>query len=231
MHRFLLSFRVCAAVLVGLLATNSLQAAAAAGPAPKVYVKDEGGQLREATKHDLEEALHASESKIAFSGLQRWDLGIYTLVVFGLLLFVLARFAWPAMREGLEKRETNIKSALEQAKQDAVAAKQELEQAKQALAKAAIEARGIVEEARRDAEALKATEREAGVKEAAAERERARREIETARDAALKDIYEQAVKLAALMSEKALARNISVEDHRRLLDESLAELKSAASKA
>ena len=36
----------------------------------------------------------------------------------------------------------------------------------------------------------------------------------------LKEIYEQAVKLAALMSEKALRRTVSVEDHRRLLDES-----------
>jgi F-type H+-transporting ATPase subunit b len=228
MHWFIRCLPLCAAIGVVLLGTEPLQAA---GAAPKVYVKDESGQLREATTLELEEALHANESKIAFIGLQRWDLGIYTLVVFGLLLFVLGRFAWPAIREGLEKREANIKSALEQAKQEAIAARNELDQAKQALAKAAIEARGIVEEARRDAETLKATEREAGVKEAAAERERARREIETAKDAALKDIYEQAVKLAVLMSEKALARTISAEDHRRLLDESLAELRSAASKA
>lgn len=225
--RLLITRAVVAALVVALASSPVL----AVDDAPKVYVKDDHGQLREATKHELEEAAHASESKVAFSGIQRWDLGIYTLLVFGILMVVLAKYAWPPMRAGLEKREANIKSALEQAKQDAVAARGELDQAKSALAQAAVEARGIVEEARKDADALKVSEREVGIKDAAAERERAKREIEAAKDAALKDIYEQAVKLAAMMSEKALARNISPEDHRRLLDESLTELKSAGSKA
>src|SRR5262245_20799363 len=37
-----------------------------------------------------------------------WDLGLWTLIVFGLLLFILSRTAWPAMLEGLKKREQNI---------------------------------------------------------------------------------------------------------------------------
>lgn len=162
---------------------------------------------------------------LSFAGL-RWDLGIYTLIVFGILIWILSKYAWPHIREGLEKREANIKSALEEAKQAQAAARAEFEKARAELAKAAQDARAIVEEARRDADALKVTEREVGVKEAAAERDRAKREIEAAKDAALKDIYDQAVKLAALMSEKALRRAVSVEDHRRLLDEALADLKA-----
>ena len=63
----------------------------------------------------------------------------------------------------------------------------------------------MLDEARRDADALRADQREAGVKDAQTERERAKREIEAAKDVALKDIYEQSVRLAALMSEKATA--------------------------
>jgi len=167
---------------------------------------------------------------LSFAGL-RWDLGLYTLIVFGILIWVLSKFAWPHIKEGLEKREKNIRSALEEARQNAAAARKELDQARQELAKAALDIRAMMEEARKEADALKVSEREVGVKDAAAIVERGKREIDSAKDAALKDIYEQAVKLAAMMSEKALRRAVSVEDHRRLLDESLAELKSAASKA
>lgn len=160
-----------------------------------------------------------------FTGIKRWDLGIYTLIVFGILMFVLSKYAWPHIRTGLEKREVNIKSALAQAKQDSEAAKLALAEAKQRLDQTATEVRAMLDEARRDADVLKAAEREAGTRDAAAERERAKREIEAAKDAALKDIYEKAVQLAAMMSEKALRRSVSVDDHRRLLDESIAELK------
>lgn len=166
-------------------------------------------------------------SNLDFTGIKRWDLGIYTLIVFGLLMFVLSKFAWPHIRSGLEKREANIKSALEQARQDSESAKATLAEARKKLDETAAQVKAMLDEARRDADVLKAAEREAGTRDAIAERERAKREIEAARDAALKEIYERAVQLAAMMSEKALRRSISAEDHRRLLDESLAELSTA----
>ena len=45
--------------------------------------------------------------------------------------------------------------------------------------------RGMMDEARRDAESLRAAERAAGQKEASDERDRAKRDIESAKDAAL----------------------------------------------
>ena len=50
------------------------------------------------------------------------------------------------------------------------------------------------------------------------------REIEAAKDSALHEISQQAIDLAAMMSSKAMKRQITPDDHRRLLDESLAEL-------
>jgi F-type H+-transporting ATPase subunit b len=166
---------------------------------------------------------------IGFAGL-RYDLGIYTLIVFGLLMFVLSKYAWPHIREGLAKREVNIRGALDEAKTTLAEARKERDEAKRQLLETAGQVKAMLDEARRDADALKVAEREAGTKEAQAERERAKREIETLKAGLSKEVYEQAVKLASLMAEKALRRQVSVEDHRRLLDESLAELK-AASKA
>jgi F-type H+-transporting ATPase subunit b len=168
---------------------------------------------------------HGHEAdKLGFLGLKRYDLGIYTLVVFGLLVWILSKYAWPHIREGLEKREANIRAALAEAQKERDEAKMLLVQAKKQLDEAAIQVRAMLEEARRDAEALRLAEREAGVKEAAAERERARREIAAARDAALAEIYDRAVELAALLSSKTLARTITPDDHRRLLEEAVAEL-------
>ncbi|MBA4065253.1 MAG: hypothetical protein C0501_16380 [Isosphaera sp.] len=156
---------------------------------------------------------------------------VVTLVVFLGLLAILYRFAWGPIMKGLAAREQAQYQALEEARtarEEAAAMRAQLQAE---MAKATDQVRALLDEARRDADALKASEREAGARDAAAERERAKREIDAARDAALKDIYDQAVRLAALMSEKALRRTVSAEDHRRLLDESIAELKDAASKA
>ena len=198
--------------------------------APAVYVKD-GDKYRPATDAELKAAAgtesgHGEGGGLEFTGIKRYDLGIYTLIVFGILMLVLAKFAWPHMREGLERRESNIKSALEQARQGQAEATALLSQAKRELDETASKVKAMLDEARRDADALRADQREAGVKDAQAERERAKREIEAAKDVALKDIYEQSVRLAALMSEKALRRSVSPEDHRRLLDETLADLKA-----
>jgi len=167
---------------------------------------------------------HHQEDKLGFLGLKRYDLGIYTLVVFGLLVLIVSKYAWPHIREGLEKREANIRAALMEAQKERDEARTLLAQARKQLDDAAMQVRAMLEEARRDAEALRAAEREAGAREAAAERERARREIAAARDAALAEIYDRAVELAALLSSKTLARSITPEDHRRLLDEAVAEL-------
>jgi len=197
--------------------------------APTFYVKD-GEKFRAATHDEVKAASGSehgqSEGGLSFTGLKRYDLGIYTLIVFGILMFVLAKFAWPHMRAGLEKRESNIKLALEQARQGQVEATALLAQAKRELDETAARVKAMLDDARRDAETLRTDQREAGVKDAQAERERARREIEAAKDVALKDIYDQSVRLAALMSEKALRRKVSTEDHRRLLDEALADLKT-----
>jgi F-type H+-transporting ATPase subunit b len=57
-----------------------------------------------------------------------------------------------------------------------------------------------------------------------ADRQRLRREVELARDQALQEIWTQAAQLATLISAKALKREVNTDDHRRLVDDALAEL-------
>lgn len=156
---------------------------------------------------------------------------IVTLVVFSGLLTVLYLFAWGPILKGLAAREAAQFQAVEaarQARDEAAAMRAGLEAE---MAKANERVKETLAEARRDAEALRAREREAGERDAAAERERAKQEIQAAKDAALNDIYKQAVELATLLSAKTLSRQISADDHTRLVDESLAELKQAAKSA
>ncbi|QEL17043.1 F0F1 ATP synthase subunit B family protein [Limnoglobus roseus] len=157
----------------------------------------------------------------------RWDLSIYTIVVFVALFVVLYVFAWPNIVKGLKKREemlSAVKDAADKARREAEEASAKL-QAEFATANDKV--RAMLEEARRDADALRAKERETGLREAAAERDRAKREIETAKDTALQEIYLKAVDLATLLSTKAVKKNLTADDHKSLVDEALAELNSA----
>src|SRR3954469_17558424 len=76
-----------------------------------------------ATKHGDE---GVQTGGLSFLDLHRYDLGIFTLIVFGLLCAILWRFAWPKIAEGLAKREAMIS----QARDEALAAKREAEEAR-----------------------------------------------------------------------------------------------------
>lgn len=159
----------------------------------------------------------------------RWDLGLWSIIVFGGLLFILSKTAWPAMLEGLKKREQNIADAIAAAEN----AKNESEKIRQQLAgemaKANDDIRSMMEEARRDANTAKNEMLNAAKKEIAEERDRHRREIETAKDQALLEIWNQTTQLAAMLSSKTMKREIRPDDHKKLFDEALKEMNAAGS--
>ena len=159
-------------------------------------------------------------------GLKRYDLGIYTLIVFGLLVFILGKFAWGPMMRGLDAREAALRKTHDDAEAARAESQKALAEVQTRLSKAAEEVRAMLEEARRDAQVVKDQMKADAAAEVQAERERIRREIDMARDQALQDIYQQAVQLAALVSTKAVKRELTPADHSRLLDEALADLRT-----
>jgi F-type H+-transporting ATPase subunit b len=177
------------------------------------------------------EAGHIHELKKAEApdlfAVKRWDLGLWSIVIFVLLFLGLSKFAWKPMLQGLTRREENIRSALDQAektRQEAMNLQGEVDAKMHA---AGGEAARIMDVARREAQGLKEQFLGEAKAEIQAERDRQRREIDTAKDQALQEIWQKSVTLAALMSTKAIRRGLAEADHRRLLDESLAELKTA----
>jgi len=85
----------------------------------------------------------------------------------------------------------------------------------------------MMDEARRDATSAKEDMLSAAKKEIGTERDRMRREIETARDQALLDLWNQSTQMAAMLSSKAIKREVRPEDHKKLFDETLQEMKAA----
>src|SRR5262249_36735931 len=87
--------------------------------------------------------------------------------------------------------------------------------------------RDVMDQARRDAQSMRDDMIAKAKSEIQTERERLRHEIEMARDQALQQIWDQSARLATLTSAKAIRRELDVEDHRRLVDEAIAELRHA----
>src|SRR5438045_3444873 len=83
-------------------------------------------------------------------------------------------------------------------------------------------------EARRDAERAKTEMIASARAEIQTERERLHREIQVETDQALQSLWTRAAELATQVSAAALGRQIDSDGHRRLIDEALAELKTAA---
>ena len=149
---------------------------------------------------------------------------IWTLVIFLALVWVLGKFAWGPMLAGLQSREAFIRDSLEQAKLQRDEAKALLQEYEQKLASARTETEAILDEARRDADALRRREEERASEEADKLVERARREIEIAKETAVKDFYSRATRLTTDAASRVLGRELNPADHERLIAESIAAI-------
>ena len=165
---------------------------------------------------------HVQEKVNLFSG----DLGnaLWTLLIFALVLLVLGKFAWGPILKVLQTREQFIRESLESAKREREEAELVKADYTERLNKAREEATAIVDEGRRDAEEVRKRIHVEAKQEADAMVDRAGKEISLARDQAVKDLYDQTVVLATTVAGKILRKELSVGDHRVLIDESLAEI-------
>jgi F-type H+-transporting ATPase subunit b len=153
------------------------------------------------------------------------DLGVWTLVVFLLLLFILSKFAWKPMMQGLEHRERAIHSALYEAQQAREEAARLRAQWEEQMRHANEQARALLDEARRAAERTTAEMVAEAHKKIQAEHERLQREINLAYAQARRDLQTEAAQLATLVAAKIIRRQMNHDDHRRLIEEALAELR------
>jgi F-type H+-transporting ATPase subunit b len=152
------------------------------------------------------------------------DLAICTAVVFGLLLFLLNKFAWPAISLALVEREQRIENNIAEAEAKHEEAKLMLAQHEAKLASAADEVRELLEEARRDAEHTKAQIIAEAKQAADQERDRAVRDVERAADSALKQLAESSANMAVDLAGKVIQQNITSEQQAQLVRDALSSL-------
>ena len=149
---------------------------------------------------------------------------LWTLVIFGLVILVLGKFAWKPILGGLQQREEFIRASLTQAKADREAAEAQLKQYSDKLVSARAEASAIVDEARRDAEEVKRKFQDETQADANRTIERARREIKIAQETAVKELYVLTARLTTEVAGKILEREIQPADHDRLIRDSIRAL-------
>jgi F-type H+-transporting ATPase subunit b len=149
---------------------------------------------------------------------------IWTLVIFILVIVVLGKFAWGPLLNALQQREQFIRTSLQEAKDDREAAEARLQEYEERLQQATTEATQIVEQGRQDADKAKARIEETARTEADKMLNRAKREIDLAKQSAIKDLYATSAELATDIAEKVLKRELSSQDHERLIEESIEEL-------
>lgn len=210
-------------LLVGFLVVGLALWCAAPVFAEKVEAAGHNAEAGEKPHDDKSHEEHA-DGRSDFMKLIA-EQGLWTIVVFVILFLILWKYAWGPMLKGLQTREDTIHKAVAEAKAAQAEAEKLRGQLAEEHAQAAEKVRAMLDEGRRDVEHMKAEMLAAGRAEVQAERERAKREIGTARDQALQDLWKQTAQLATMISAKALRRNINEEDHRRLVDESLAQLR------
>jgi F-type H+-transporting ATPase subunit b len=154
------------------------------------------------------------------------DIGnaVWTVVIFLLVLLVLGKYAWGPLLAGLQAREAYIRESLQTARRDREAAEARLSEYQEKLAAARGEATAIIEEGRRDAEAVKRKIEEQAKQESDKMIERARREIDAATAEATRQLYTLSAHLATELAARIIGRELDPKDHQRLIAEAIDEI-------
>ncbi|HEX2704018.1 MAG TPA: F0F1 ATP synthase subunit B [Solirubrobacteraceae bacterium] len=149
---------------------------------------------------------------------------IWTLVVFGISVFILKRAVYPRIREALDRRQQAIEESIDSQERLRGEAEQVLAEYRDQLAQARVQAEEIVTLAR---EAGKEHERETLI-EARERREKmleqTKHDIEIETQRALEQIRKEVATLTILATEKVMRRALSATDQRKLVEEALGEL-------
>jgi F-type H+-transporting ATPase subunit b len=149
---------------------------------------------------------------------------IWTLVLFLIVMYVLGKFAFPRIREALEKRANAIRENIEAAERQRREADELLDEYRKRLREAREQADDIVARARKASETAVAeatTDGKAKREELVAA---ARKDIETETRRSLEQIRREVADLTVLATEKVTRKTLDQADQRRLVEEALAEV-------
>lgn len=151
-------------------------------------------------------------------------LSLWTLVVFGLLVLLLGKFAWGPILTAVEAREKGIQNALDEAAARHAEAEKLLDEHRRQLAEARRQAGEILAEGRAVGERLRKELEEKARSEAQGIVERARLDIERERDAALQTLRKESVDLALAAASRLIHENFDQAKDRQMVERFLDDM-------
>lgn len=149
---------------------------------------------------------------------------VWGAVSFVVIVFLIWKFAMPALDRTLEVRRSAVVSQLEEAEQAKGEAERLRATRQQELDKAAQQADRILETARSDGENLRAEAIDRATAEAAQITERARAEAEAERDRVRADVEREITVLSLDIAEKVVGSQIDAAAHQMLVDAYIREV-------
>jgi F-type H+-transporting ATPase subunit b len=177
---------------------------------------------------DLPVTIAAEEEGGSFLVSPDVGLMIWTLVVFGLSMYLLAKVAFPRIAEALDRRQKAIEDSIDAAEHTRAEAEEILAEYRERLAEARGQADEIVARARKTGEAA---ENEI-LADARGKREemmeQTRRDIEAETRRAIQAIRAEVADLTVLATEKVARKSLTDADQKRLVEEALSELDFAS---
>ena len=149
---------------------------------------------------------------------------IWTLLAFGITLYLLNKLAFPRIAAALDRRRVAIQESIDAAQRAKQEADELLEEYRARLREAREQAEDIVARSRKAAENVADETKVEAAKQREALLANARRDIEHETRRALEELRKEVADLTVMATEKITRKSLNEEDHRRLIEEALSEV-------
>jgi len=154
-------------------------------------------------------------------------LTLWTIATFLVLLVVLKWKAWGPLMDALDARAKQIEESLSKAEKVTAEAEEQAAKNEEVLQAARKEAQNIVAQAREAGDKLKHKMEADGKEQYDGMVEKAKEQIDMEKQKALSEIKTTVVDIALKASEKVVKRNLTNEDNKKIVEQTVEEFKQA----
>ncbi len=159
-----------------------------------------------------------------------WDgdiaTSIFAILLFGMLVFVLGKYAWGPILTGLKEREEHIRQQIKDAEQMKSDADKSLRRYEARLEKAEARAEEIIANAREEAESISKKITSQAQEKASEILTQTTSVINSAKEQAVRELHGYSVDLAVELASQILGRSIEPEDRSLLIQQAVEKINS-----
>jgi F-type H+-transporting ATPase subunit b len=171
-----------------------------------IHLLEEGGLPEDC--HEAPSPISPATNELIWGGIS-----------FAVLLFLLWKFGFPAIKKGLEERAAKIQGDLDAAESAKAEVTNKAAEYDAKLAEARTEAARIIEEARQDADSYRSDKRTEADAEVARIKEQATADVEASKAQALADIRSEVAALAISAAEQVVGQSLDREANTALVEQ------------